>query len=101
MAFGEVVPFEQAGDVDLAVEAEKVGARKFGKPLTVPADFCFFGIDNFENLVGVGLGVLFDDLRLKGRAGFGPARGVAHSSGVVTHDDDGEVACLLELADFG
>jgi hypothetical protein len=101
VAFGEVIPLKHAGDVDLSVEAKKVGTRKFGEPLPVPADFCFFRIDNFENLVGVGLGVLFDDLRFKGRAGFGATRGVAHSSGVVTHDDDGEVACLLELADFG
>jgi hypothetical protein len=101
VAFGEVIPLKHASYVDLSVKSKKVGTRKFGEPLPVPADFCFFWIDNFENLVGVGLGVLFDDLRFKGRASFGATRGVAYAGGVVTHDDDGEVTCLLELADFG
>ena len=101
VAFGEVVPFEQAGDVDLSVEAEKVGTGEFGQPLAVVANFGFLGVDDLEDLVGVGLGVLFDDLRFEGGAGFGASGGVADASGVVAHDDDGEVAGLLELADFG
>jgi hypothetical protein len=100
VAFGEIIPLKHAGDVDLSVKSKKVGAREFGEPLSVSADFSFFGIDNFKNLVGVGFGVLFDGLRFKGRASFGATRGVAHTSGVVTHDDDGKVACLLELADL-
>ena len=101
MAFGEVVPFEQAGDVDLAVDAEEIGAGEFGEPLSVAANFGSLGVDDLEDLVGVGLGVLFDDLRFEGGAGFGASGGVADASGVVAHDDDGEVAGILELADFG
>ena len=101
VAFGEVVPFEQAGDVDLAVEAEEIGAGEFGQPLAVAANFGFLGIDDLEDLVGVGFGVLLDDLGFEGGAGFGAAGGVADAGGVVAHDDYGKVSCLLELANFG
>ena len=101
VAFGEVVPFEHAGDVDLAVEAEEIGAGEFGEPLPVAANFGFLGVNNFEDLVGVGFGVLLDHFGFEGGAGFGAAGGVADSGGVVAHDDDGKVACFLELADFG
>ena len=100
VAFGEVVPFKHAGDVDLTVEAEEIGAGKFGEPLSVAANFGFLGIDNFEDLVGVGFGVLLDHFGFEGGAGFGAAGGVADSGGVVAHDDNGKVACLLELADL-
>ena len=101
VAFGEVVPFEQAGDVDLAVEAEEIGAGEFGQPLAVTANFGFLGVDDLEDLVGVGFGVLLDHFGFEGGAGFGAAGGVADSGGVVAHDDDGKVAGLLELANFG
>jgi len=101
VAFGEVVPFEHAGDVDLAVEAKEIGAGKFCQPFSVAADFGFLGIEDFEDLVGVGFGVLLDGFGIEGWAGFGAPGGIADASGVISDDDDGEMASVLELADFG
>ena len=101
VAFGEIVAFEHAGDIDLAVEAKEIEAGEFGEPFAVAADFGFLGIEDFEDLVGVGFGVLLDGFGIEGWAGFGAPGGIADASGVISDDDDGEMASVLELADFG
>jgi len=101
VAFGEVVALQHPGNVDLAVQAEKVGAGQLAQPFSVAADFGPFLIDDAENLVGVGFGVLFDDLGFEGRPGLGSAGGITDAGGVVAHDDDGKMAGVLELADLG
>jgi len=101
VAFGEIVAFEHAGDIDLAVEAQEIEAGEFGEPFSVAADFGFLGIEDFENLVGVGFGVLLDGFGIEGWAGFGAPSGIADASSVISDDDDGEMASVLELADFG
>jgi len=101
VAFGKVVTFEHPGNVHLAVQTEQIGAGEFGEPFPVAAHLGFFWIDDLEDLVGVGFGVLLDDFGFKGGTGFGPTCGVANPGGVVAYDDDGEVPGFLELADFG
>jgi hypothetical protein len=101
VTFGEIVTFEHTGDIDLAVEAKEIEAGEFGEPFAVPADFGFLGIEDFEDLVGVGFGVLLDGFGIEGWAGFGAPRGIADASSVISDDDDGEMASVLELADFG
>jgi len=101
VAFGEIVAFEHAGDIDLAVEAKEIEAGEFGEPFAVAADFGFLGIEDFKDLVGVGFGVLLDGFRIEGWAGFGAPSGIADAGGIIADDDDGEVASVLELADFG
>jgi hypothetical protein len=100
VAFGEIVSFEHPGDIDLAVEAKEIEAGEFGEPFSVAADFGFLGIEDFEDLVSVGFGVLLDGFWIEGWAGFGAPRGIADASGVISDDDDGEMASVLELADF-
>jgi hypothetical protein len=101
VAFGEIVAFEHAGDIDLAVEAKEIKAGEFGEPFAIAADFGFLGIEDFKDLVGVGFGVLLDGFGIEGWAGFGASGGIADASGVISDDDDGEMASVLELADFG
>jgi len=101
VAFGEIVAFEHAGDIDLAVEAKEIEAGEFGEPFSVAADFGFLGIEDFEDLVGVGFGVLLDGFGIEGWAGFRSTRGIADAGGIIADDDDGEMASVLELADFG
>jgi len=101
VAFGEIVAFEHAGDIDLAVEAKEIEAGELGEPFSVAADFGFLGIEDFENLVGVGFGVLLDGFGIEGWAGFGAPGGIADAGGIIADDDDGEMASVLELADFG
>jgi hypothetical protein len=101
VAFREIVTFEHAGDIDLTVEAKEIEAGEFGEPFSVAANFGFLGIEDFKNLVGVGFGVLLDGFWIEGWAGFGASRGIADASGVISDDDDGEMASVLELADFG
>ena len=101
VAFGEIVAFEHAGDIDLAVEAKEIEAGEFGEPFSVAADFGFLGIEDFEDLVGVGFGVLLDGFGIEGWAGFGAPGGIADAGGIIADDDDGEMASVLELADFG
>jgi len=100
VAFGEVVSFEHTGDIDLAIEAKEIEAGELGEPFSVAADFGFLGIEDFKDLVGVGFGVLLDGFWIEGWAGFGAPRGIADASGVISDDDDGEMASVLELADF-
>ena len=101
VAFGEIVAFEHAGDIDLAVEAKEIEAGEFGEPFSVAADFGFLGIEDFKDLVGVGFGVLLDGFGIEGWAGFGAPGGIADAGGIIADDDDGEMASVLELADFG
>jgi len=101
VAFGEIVAFEHSGDIDLAVEAKEIEAGELGEPFSVAADLGFLGIEDFENLVGVGFGVLLDGFWIEGWAGFGASGGIADASSVISDDDDGEMASVLELADFG
>ena len=101
VSFGEVVAFEHAGDIDLAVEAKEIEAGEFGEPFSVAADFGFLGIEDFEDLVSVGFGVLLDGFGIEGWAGFGAPGGIADAGGIIADDDDGEMASVLELADFG
>ena len=101
VAFREVVSFEHTGDIDLAVEAKEIEAGEFGEPFAVAADFGFLGIEDFEDLVGVGFGVLLDGFGIEGWAGFRAPRGIADAGGIISDDDDGEMASVLELADFG
>ena len=101
VAFGEIVAFEHAGDIDLAVEAKEIKAGEFGEPFSVAADFGFLGIEDFKDLVGVGFGVLLDGFGIEGWAGFGASGGIADAGGIIADDDDGEMASILELADFG
>jgi hypothetical protein len=101
VAFGEVVSFEHTGDIDLAVEAKEIEAREFGEPFSVAADLGFLGIEDFEDLVSVGFGVLLDGFGIEGWAGFGAPGGIADAGGIIADDDDGEMASVLELADFG
>lgn len=101
VAFGEIVAFEHAGDIDLAIEAEEIEAGELGEPFSVAANFGFLGIEDFEDLVGVGFGVLLDSFGIEGWAGFGAPGGIADASSVISDDDDGEMASVLELADFG
>ena len=101
VAFGEIVAFEHTGDIDLAVEAKEIEAGEFGEPFAVAADFGFLGIEDFEDLVGVGFGVLLDGFGIEGRAGFGAPGGIADAGGVISDDNDGKMASVLELADFG
>ena len=101
VAFGEIVTFEHTGDIDLAVEAKEIEAGELGEPFAVAADFGFLGIEDFEDLVGVGFGVLLDGFGIEGWAGFGASGGIADASSVISDDDDGEMASVLELADFG
>jgi hypothetical protein len=101
VAFGEVVAFEHAGDIDLAVEAQEIEAGEFGEPFSVAADFGFLGIENFEDLFGVGFGVLFNGFGIEGWAGFRAPRGIADAGGIIADDDDSEMASVLELTNFG
>lgn len=101
VAFGEVVAFEHAGDIDLAVEAKEIEAGELGEPFSVAADFGFLGIEDFEDLVGVGFGVLLDGFGIEGWAGFGAPGGIADAGGIIADDDDSEMASVLKLADFG
>ena len=101
VAFGEIVAFEHAGDIDLAVEAKEIEAGEFGEPFSVAADFGFLGIEDFKDLVGVGFGVLLDGFGIEGWAGFRASGGIADASSVISDDDDSEMASVLELADFG
>jgi hypothetical protein len=101
VAFGEIVTFEHTGDIDLAVEAKEIEAGEFGEPFAVPADFGFLGIEDFEDLVGVGFGVLFDGFGIEGWAGFGASGGIADAGGIIADDNDSKMASVLELADFG
>jgi len=101
VTFGEIVAFEHAGDIDLAIEAKEIEAGKLGEPFAIATDFGFLGIEDFEDLVGVGFGVLLDGFGIEGWAGFGSTRGIADAGGIIADDDDGEMASVLELADFG
>ena len=101
VAFGEIVAFEHAGDIDLAVEAKEIEAGELGEPFSVATDFGFLGIEDFKDLVGVGFGVLLDGFGIEGWAGFGAPGGIADAGGIIADDDDGEMASVLELADFG
>ena len=101
VAFGEVVAFQHSSHVHLAIEPKEIGAGEFGEPLSVAAHLGFLGVDDLEDLVGIGFGVLFDDFGFERGAGFGTAGRVADPGGVVAHDNDGEMAGFLKLADFG
>lgn len=101
VAFGEIVSFEHTSDIDLAVEAKEIEAGELGEPFSVAADLGFLGIEDFKDLVSVGFGVLLDGFGIEGRAGFGASGGIADASSVISDDDDGEMASVLELADFG
>ncbi len=100
VAFAEVIAFEEAGDGDAGVEAEDVGVGEFVEPFGVAPDFSACGVEDFEDLVGVGFGIMFNFFWFEGYAGFAAACGVANTCGVIADNDDGEVSGILELADF-
>jgi len=101
VAFGEVVSFEHAGDIDLAIEAKEIEAGELGEPFAIATDLGFFWVEDSEDLVGVGFCVLFNRFWIEGWAGFGSTGGIADASGVISDNDDGEMASVLELANFG
>lgn len=60
VAFIEVITFEHTSDGHFAGEIEGVAEGHFIEPFAVVADFCFCFIEDFENLVEVGLGIYFN-----------------------------------------
>jgi len=100
VTFREVVPFEHSGNIDLSIETEEIGTGEFCQPFAISTDFRLLWVDDFEDLVGIGFCILLDDFGFEGGTGFRAASGVADTGGVVTDDDDGEMAGFLKLADL-
>ena len=59
-AFGKVVAFQQPGHRIVTAEAHHLGRRQGIGPFGVEANLCARRIENFEDLLGVGLGVAPD-----------------------------------------
>jgi hypothetical protein len=67
------------------------------QPLAVEADLGLLGIEDFEDLRAVGLGVAVDILARHGRAGDIAARGIADQRGHIADQKDHGVAQVLEM----
>jgi len=96
-ALAEILALEQACEPITATEANDVLRGEFAKPIAVAADFGFGGIEDFEDLGEIGLGVGVDLFSGERRAGFGDAGGVANHSGEIADEEDGGVAHVLEV----
>ena len=96
-ALRKVVTLEQAGDGVLGREADNVLEAQGVEPFAVEADDGLLGIEDFEDLAAVGLGVAGDLFAGEGRAGDVAAGGVADTSGAVADDEDDFVAQVLKM----
>ena len=97
---GEVVALEQLGDGQLAGVAQHLRERHRAEPLGVVHHLGPVAVEDAHQLVEVALGV-GDDLlgRLRHARGRAPGR-VADLAGEPADDEDGDVAEVLELAQF-
>ena len=96
----EVVALEDACHREVAGQLEQALHVKGEQPFGVVAQRGLFGIEDFERLVDVGLGVRLDlfgrELRTRGVA----ARRVADERGAVADDERDAMAEVLELAEL-
>lgn len=100
-SIAEVLALEHLLESDAAIEADDFFVSHFAKPIAVEDDFGFFFIEDFESLFLVGGGVREDGIAGELRAGGGASARVADHGGEVADDEDGVVAEVLELAEFG
>ena len=98
VALVEVLALEDAGDVELAHEAEHLGEVERLQPLAVVDDGGAFGIEHLHSLLDVGLGVGLDLFLGEGRAGGVAAGRIADQRGAVADDEGYAMAEVLELA---
>ena len=99
-ALVEHLALEHLGDGELGHELDEVVVGELVEPLGVEADFGFFAVEDFEDLVLVGFGVGGDFFAGEGLAGDVFAGGVADEGGAVADEEDDGVAELLEVAEL-
>jgi hypothetical protein len=100
-ALVEFIALEHLRDGELRSEADDAFEIKLVEPLGVEADLRLVAVEDAEDLVGVGLGVLVDLLAGERLAGDGAAGGVADQRREVADEEDdlvAEVLKVLELA---
>ena len=81
-------------------ESDQAGVAELVEPLGVVADFGLVAVEDFEDLVFVGLGVSVDLFAGEGLAGLVFAGGVADEGGGVADEEDDGVAELLEVLEL-
>ena len=99
-AGAKIFAFEHAGEAIVAAEADDFVAGEFVEPLAVVADFGFLGIEEFEDLCEVSLGVCVHLFAGERGTGFGLPGGVADHRGEIADQEDGGVAEVLKVLEL-
>ncbi len=97
-ALVEVLALKHLGDGELAEELDEVVVGQLVEPLGVEADFGLVAVEDLEDLLLVGGGVVGDLFAGERLAGLRFAGGVADERGGVADEEDDGVAELLEVA---
>ncbi len=97
-AVAELLALEHLREGDLGGEIDHAGIAELVEPLRVVADLGLVAVEDAEDLVLVGGGVLHDLFAGEGLAGLRLAGGVADERGGVADEEDDGVAELLEVA---
>src|SRR5262245_62127316 len=96
VSFLEIIPLQHAGNGVTAGQADQVAAIEFVQPFRVEDDFCLFTIEDFENLLFIGLDVFLNVVRGACRPRLIPAAGVADSRRIVSDQKVNLVPQVLE-----
>lgn len=97
VAFGEVVPLEDAGHGVVGAETDDVFELHAFEPAGVEVHFRLFGIEDFEDLRFVGFGVAIDVFAGERGAGEVATGRVADEAGHVADQEDDLMAEVLEV----
>ena len=96
-ARAKIFAFEHAGEAIVGAEADNVDRVHFVEPFAVVADFGFFAVEDFEDLLEIGFRVGVDLLAGQRRARFGNAGGIADHRGEIADQEDRGVAHVLKM----
>ena len=98
VAFGKIVPFQKTGDRVLAAQTDKIGWGKAVHPLGVETEFGLVSIQDLEDLLGIGFGVVQDLLAGERLAGLRAAGRIADHAGEIADQKNHHMPQLLKLA---
>src|SRR6185295_11322938 len=93
----EVVTLQQLGDRRLSCQTNKVVGAEFCKPFVVESDFGALSIEQLEDLLFVGLGVLVDLFAGQRGSGCRAPGGIADHPGEIADQKNDRVTELLEV----
>src|SRR5258708_1814420 len=99
----KILALQHAGKAIVRTEPNNVFSRHFAEPFAVVANFSFFAVEDFEDLLEIRFGIGVDLLTRQRRPRFRNARGVAdHRRKIANQENRGvaEVLTMLDLSNY-